>query len=112
MSSKTAEAKIADIIRDVQMPVTKTTLEWFEAMYAAGALIYGPDGRISVQPKVREAIAAMHHVLAGGDVRLEIARRGDKTFERLEALFDRAVSEASTAHDVRSEDEGVMPYLP
>ena len=112
MSSQVSEAKVADIIRDVQMPVTKTTLEWFEAMYAAGALIYGQDGSIAVQPKVREAIAAMHQVLAGGDVRFEVVRRGDATLEKLEALFDRAVSEAATANQLRAEDDGVMPYLP
>ncbi|MCK9460053.1 MAG: hypothetical protein M0R80_10475 [Proteobacteria bacterium] len=112
MSNQTAEAKVADIIRDAQMPVTKTTLEWFEALYAAGALIYGPDGTVSLEPKVREVIAAMHQVLAGGDVRLEVVRQGDATYAKLEELFDRAVSESSTANELRDGEDEVMPYLP
>ena len=112
MSSKTSEAKVTDIIRDTQMPVTRTTLEWFEALYAAGALRYGPDGDISVEPRVREAVAAMHHVLAGAEVTIEVKRPGDTTFEKLEGLFDRAIDEATVAARLRKDDDGVVPYVP
>lgn len=112
MSNQTSEAKVADIIRDAQMPVTLTTLEWFQALYASGALVYGPDGSVTLDAKVREAIAAMHQVLAGGAVKFIVERRGDTTFEKLEDLFNRAMSEATTANQLRTDDDGVTPYIP
>lgn len=101
-----------DIIRDVQMPVTRTTLKWFEALYEAGAVIYEPDGGLRLNPKVREAMAAMHQILAGGDVEFVVRREGDATFDRLEAMFERALEETRIANEARDGEEEVLPYLP
>ncbi len=113
MSNKTSEAQVADIIRDAQMPVTQSTLEWFEALYKGGAVIYDPDGGVRLNPKVREAMAAMHQILAGGDVEFVVKRKGDATFERLEAQFDRALEETNAANKLRDPDDGnILPYIP
>lgn len=109
--NETQEARIVDIIPDARMPVTRGTLAWFEALYEAGALIYGPEGAVFLNPRVREVISAMHTVLGGGEVELRTVRPGDEVADRLEAMFDRAVDEAATANRHRVVGE-ILPYVP
>ena len=113
MNRKTSEARVRDIVRDAQMPVTQGTLEWFHALYDAGAVIYEPGGGVRLNPKVREAMAAMHQILAGGEVEFVVKREGDATFQLLEEQFDRALAETNAANEHRDDDDGdIVPYVP
>ena len=112
MSTNTAQNTVVDIIRDVEMPVTPATLKWVEAIYAAGAVSYNPDGTMKLHPAVRKATEAIHHILAGGEVEFVVRREGDETFAELEKQFEEAIVETNKANELRDPERAITPYMP
>ena len=96
--SQTSAATVSNIVPVASVHVTRSTVEWIEQLYSQGAVQFDPDGNIVVDEKVRHAIEALHALLAGGEVSIEIANRGTGAFNTLEQLFDNACAEAASAN--------------
>lgn len=92
----------------VQM--TDSTKQWSEALYEAGAMEFKSDTEVVLNPKIRELVSAMHAVLAGGEVKLDIVNEGSPVYQNLERHFEAAWKEISEAY---AETEGTeLPVFP
>lgn len=110
---ESAQKIVSNIIPTTQVTTTAGTIDWMEALYESGAISFGQDGRVSVNPEVRKAITAMHVILAGGTVSIEITNNGGDRCALLERKFDRSIAEVCSAHLYRSEDDTVeLPLSP
>ena len=89
---------LTNIVPITEITVTEGTLSWVETLYEAGAIQFGPEGQMEINPEVREVIHAMHAVLAGGKVNIEIEHDGGNKCVGMERSFDRAMDEAIAAN--------------
>lgn len=81
-----------------QISITNSTQTWTETLYEAGAISFEGDNSVVLHPQVRELVQAMHAVLAGGRVQLEIQSNGGPVFSQLEAQFDAAWTDVAAAY--------------
>ena len=106
-------AKVANITPLTGINVTTGTKSWIEALYEAGALSIDADGGVAPNAEVRELVRALHAVLAGGTVDVQVRSTGGETFRKLEAQFDAAVAEASALNrDADHKNGEIEPYIP
>jgi hypothetical protein len=113
MTKQASEARVTNITPITGISVTTGTRTWIEAMYEAGAVAISADGGVALNPEVRELVKALHAVLAGGDVQIQIRSTGGETFRKLEGQFDLAMDEASAANRDADNDNGeIDPYVP
>lgn len=92
----------------VQM--TNSTKQWSEALYEAGAMEFKSDKVVVMHPRVRELVSAMHAVLAGGEVKMEIVSEGSPVYGNLERQFEAAWNDICEAY---SQTEGTeLPVMP
>ena len=75
-----------------------TTLQlhqYVQRLVELGAAI-GGFGKAEINPKVKPINEAFHHILAGGEVKLELINEGDPSIvEELDALIDEGYEEAN-----------------
>jgi hypothetical protein len=70
-------------------------LEYINALRGLG-LLQGETGDRQIPGEVREVLGALHHVLAGGRVNIDIPDPGTASIvERLDITLDRALRESS-----------------
>jgi hypothetical protein len=93
-----------------QISITNSTQTWTETLYEAGAVSFEGDKNVVLHPRVRELVRAMHAVLAGGTVQLEIQSKGGPVFSQLEAQFDAAWTDVAAAY--ADSDGNVLPVGP
>lgn len=101
-----------NIIQTTSITATKGTMLWMQKLYESGAVIFWPEGQISIQPEIRDVIKAMHAILAGGKVELKISYDGGERFLELERLFDESVDEVNTARVHRNNADDPLPVSP
>jgi hypothetical protein len=70
-------------------------------LYESGAVMFNHDGSASLNNEVRALISAMHAVLSGGEVNVEIVQTGANTFDFLEQSFHNAFEDANTTNKYR-----------
>lgn len=61
------------------MPVaiTQEVMAWLEAMMVHGAIVVDTSGRGDLSPGVKQAVEALHEVLAGGTIDVTVVTPGD-----------------------------------
>ncbi len=91
--------------RESALPVTGSTVKWVERLYDAGAVVFQSDRTAVVEKDVRKLIHAMHVVLAGGDVRIDIIDPGGPVLGKLEELFDQALEDSNAARKAAGDDD-------
>ncbi len=91
--------------RESALPVTGSTVKWVERLYDAGAVVFQPDRTAVVDMHVRKLIHAMHVVLAGGDVHIDIVDPGGPVLGKLEELFDQALEDSNIARKAAGDDK-------
>ncbi|MBN1205926.1 MAG: hypothetical protein JXB05_13500 [Myxococcaceae bacterium] len=56
----------------------------------------GPNGAAELSPTLQPIVAAMHHVLAGGEVQVHIVQSGQPDiFQELQQRAEQAISETN-----------------
>jgi hypothetical protein len=65
--------------REVTMPaaITREVMVWLEAMMEHGAITVDTSGRGDLSPGVKQAVEALHEVLAGGTIDVRVVTPGD-----------------------------------
>jgi hypothetical protein len=84
-----------------QVPaVGAESLVYLRMLVDLGA-VEGVVGRQSLNPNLAEAIAAMHHILAGGSVKIEVTSPGHSPIVGgLEKQLASAIAEANTVNSL------------
>lgn len=108
---QTAKKVLTNIIPTTEVTATKGTVAWVEALYEAGAVTFEPDGSIALNSEIKMAIDAMHAILAGGDVSIEIKEKGGLKCEELNRIFQTAWEEANSANKNRSNGDVKVPPM-
>ncbi|HYH95156.1 hypothetical protein [Hyalangium sp.] len=65
----------SDPLRVVQLSFASSLEEYLERVRALGA-VEGHNGDVQISPTLQPVLEAMHHVLAGGEVQVNIVRGG------------------------------------
>jgi hypothetical protein len=79
----------------VQLPVSSALAEYLQRMQTLGA-VQGTAGALELNPTLAPVLAALHHVLAGGEVEIRISRGGQSTLvQELQMHAERSISETN-----------------
>jgi hypothetical protein len=97
----TQTATITSLIPTEHTLLTCSTIRWIGKLYDAGAIVFHPDGDASLDEDVRKLIRALHVVLSGGEVEIQILQSGTEFFDALESAFEEAFEDANTANQYR-----------
>ena len=90
-----------------EAPMAQDALAWLEALSRAGVVMFNAKGAAVLPPKVRELTAALHEVLAGGTVKVDVVVQGDP---KLRSELDGKLERAMAAVNALSSDE--TPLFP
>lgn len=83
----------------VNYPLTHSAFDYLRRLMSLGVL-EGPLGKMVIAPAMRPVIEAMHVVLAGGEVKIEVVRRGHPDLVReLEGRAEKAAADANTINE-------------
>jgi hypothetical protein len=89
MSTESQEPRI------VQLPVSSSLAEYLQRMQTLGA-VQGTAGALELNPTLAPVLTALHHVLAGGEVEVHIARSGQSTLvQELQQRAERTLAETN-----------------
>lgn len=73
--------------------ITTETLAWFQALLEKGIFIVDANGGAELNPALKEVVAALHEVLAGGSVKVTTTQAGAAAVrsdldQKLQGAFD------------------------
>lgn len=79
----------------VSYPLARSTYEYMMRLKELGA-IEGALGQMSLLPELKPVIDAIHVILAGGEVSIDVKKRGNPDIiHELEEMFDRGQKDAN-----------------
>ncbi|UJR79212.1 hypothetical protein [Sandaracinus amylolyticus] len=79
----------------VNYPLTHSTFDYLRRLMSLGVM-EGPLGKMAVAEALRPVFDAMHVVLAGGEVKIDVVRRGHPdTMRELQARYEQAAADAN-----------------
>ncbi len=90
-----------------QMPAVQNSTDYMQDLDALG-LMEGRPGAQQLNPNVSEVINALHHVLAGGEAKVTIAKEGNPAI--VEELGNKR-SEAIRVHNYLRKNKDIV-FLP
>jgi hypothetical protein len=105
MNSSTAT--VTSIVPTMQTCLTQSTAEWLCQLYDSGAVTFMPDGSVTLDEEVSKLISALHAVLSGGEVKVDIIRSGGNAYDRLENAFSKAWRDSNIAFQYALNDDVV-----
>ncbi|MDJ0762972.1 MAG: hypothetical protein QNJ97_08295 [Myxococcota bacterium] len=82
---------------------------WLAALYESGAATLSPTGAVNMNPEVRNLFSAIHAVLAGGEVKLEVVDTGGAAYATLESHMDRAIGQVGKLAAELGGADGIAP---
>ena len=108
------ENKTINGIETTVAHVTHGTKHWITSLYELGAVSYKENEGTILHPQLRSVVSAIHAVLAGGEVAINITRPGNEsTYNQLERDFEAAWKETSDANKVALDaNNDLDPYVP
>lgn len=93
----------------VAYPMAASIYAYFKRILELGA-IDGGIGEHALREDVRELVTALHHVLAGGKVTLDIEQRGHMDiFNELEKLFEAGQNDANEINEAAGYYVSIAP---
>jgi hypothetical protein len=82
--------------RIIQLLLSSALNDYLERVRELGA-VEGSNGGVELSPTLQPVLQALHHVLAGGEVTIEVTRQGlPDIFQDLQKRAGRAVQETHT----------------
>ena len=91
----------------IQYTIPLATLTYMMRLNERG-LVEGPLGNQNLSPSVEPLVWALHHLLAGGEIKVEITRKGDPDVVR---QLEKLVEEAHKASNEINEKAGYYVTL-
>jgi hypothetical protein len=86
--------------------ITKQTSDWFMALANYGMFTVDAHGRGDLSPTAKEVIRALHEMLAGGDVTLQVKVPGSQGIRQ---ELDQKLGAAMASVNL---EDGISPYSP
>jgi hypothetical protein len=86
---------VSDSQRIIQLSLAAALGEYLQRVRELGA-VEGTDGAVEISPTLQPIVAALHHVLAGGEVQVHIVRGGQADiFQELQQRAEHATAETN-----------------
>ena len=100
--------KITSVIPTENLCVTKSTAVWINKLYESGAVSFNQDRSALLDEEIRNLVRAIHVVLSGGEVKIEISQSGSFIYDQLEKAFQKSWDDSNIANEFCRIDGSAM----